>query len=229
MERIEVKFAEADVKANGEFAGYGAVFGNVDSHGDVITPGAFKTSLAEWSAKGRLPPMLIQHGGMGLTEMAGVPVGIWESMSEDNMGLQVKGRIINLDTERSKTIYGAMKEGAMGGLSIGYRAKKSAPGDIKLGSRRILQEIGLYEVSIVAEPSNEKAGFSYVKSAHDIKTIRDFEEALVNGTLPAMPLKDAKALIAEGFKALRWTERDAGSDGDEMAEIIRRNIARLKS
>lgn len=223
MERIEVKFAEADVKANGEFAGYGAVFGNVDSHGDVITPGAFKASLSEWGAKGRLPPMLIQHGGMGLTEMAGVPVGIWESMSEDNMGLQVKGRIINLDTERGKTVHGAMKEGAMGGLSIGYRAKKSTPGDIKLGSRRILQEIGLHEVSIVTSPSNEKAGFSYVKSADEIDTIRDFEKFLRD--VGGYSHGQAKAIAASGFKA-----SDPRDEADaDLAAILRRNIALMKS
>lgn len=223
MERIEVKFAEADVKANGEFAGYGAVFGNVDSHGDVITHGAFKASLAEWGAKGRLPPMLIQHGGMGLTEMAGVPVGIWESMSEDNMGLQVKGRIINLDTERGKTIHGAMKEGAMGGLSIGYRAKKSAPGDIKLGSRRILQEIGLHEVSIVTSPSNDRAGFSYVKSAADIDTIRDFEKFLRD--VGGFSNGQAKAIAASGFKA-----SDPRDEADaDLAALLRRNIALMKS
>lgn len=223
MERIEVKFAEADVKANGEFAGYGAVFGNVDSHGDVITPGAFKASLAEWGSKGRLPPMLIQHGGMGLTEMAGVPVGIWESMSEDNMGLQVKGRIINLDTERGRTIYGAMKEGAMGGLSIGYRAKKSTPGDIKLGSRRILQEIGLHEVSIVTSPSNDRAGFSYVKSAADIDTIRDFEKFLRD--VGGFSNGQAKAIAASGFKA-----SDPRDEADaDLVAILRRNIALMKS
>lgn len=223
MERIEVKFAEAEVKANGEFAGYGAVFGNVDSHGDVISPGAFKTSLGEWAAKGRLPPMLVQHGGMGLTEMSGIPVGVWDAMSEDSSGLQVKGRIINLDTERGKTIYGAMKEGAMGGLSIGYRARKSAAGDIKLGSRRILQEIGLQEVSVVTSPSNDRAAFSYVKSAAEIDTIRDFEKFLRD--VGGFSNGQAKAIAASGFKA---SEPRDEADADLVA-ILRRNIALMKS
>jgi len=41
-------------------------------------------------------------------------------MSEDSHGLQCKGRLINLDTESGKRIYGAMKERALDGLSIGH-------------------------------------------------------------------------------------------------------------
>jgi hypothetical protein len=39
MERLEFKFAPEALDAKtGHFAGYGAIFGNVDSHGDVIEP-----------------------------------------------------------------------------------------------------------------------------------------------------------------------------------------------
>jgi phage head maturation protease len=39
----ELKFAAADPESEsiGKFGGYGAVFKNVDSYGDVIEPGAF--------------------------------------------------------------------------------------------------------------------------------------------------------------------------------------------
>ena len=43
MEHLQVKFAPSEIDSvTGEFKGYGAVFGNIDSHGDVIMPGAFK-------------------------------------------------------------------------------------------------------------------------------------------------------------------------------------------
>ncbi len=53
----EVKFA--DGAAAGTFSGYGAVFSNEDYGGDVILPGAFTETLAEWKAKGKLPKMLV--------------------------------------------------------------------------------------------------------------------------------------------------------------------------
>ena len=52
--------------------------------------------------------------------MADLPVGYWNTMSEDTHGLRCKGRLINLDTESGKRIYGAMKERALDGLSIGH-------------------------------------------------------------------------------------------------------------
>ena len=53
---FEVKFAEDDKAPPGAFEGYGAVFGNIDSHGDVIGPGAFAKSLLERERAGRGGP-----------------------------------------------------------------------------------------------------------------------------------------------------------------------------
>ena len=42
---MEVKFAS---DKTGVFSGYGAVFGNVDSYGDVIEKGAFKSPIEDF-------------------------------------------------------------------------------------------------------------------------------------------------------------------------------------
>lgn len=55
----ELKFDDGG-SALGTFSGYGAVFGNEDSYGDVIAKGAFKSSLREWKKnRGKFPPMLL--------------------------------------------------------------------------------------------------------------------------------------------------------------------------
>ena len=112
------------------------------------------------------------------------------------------------------------------GPSIGFRTKSDAYDGRRRA--RIIKEADLLEISLVPFPMNESARVTGVKSLEDIKTIRDFEEALVNGTLPPLSAKEAKALLAEGFKAIR-SERDAGAMSDDLAEIIRRNIASLTS
>lgn len=216
---FEVKFSD-DGETVGEFEGYGAVFGNIDAHGDVIQKGAFKETLRDWKKGKRLPPMLVQHGGFGLGDMDGLAIGKWETMAEDDTGLVVTGRLINLDTERGRTIHGAMKEGVLDGMSIGYRAKKFTLGTKPGEPRRMLEKLDLMELSVVQMPANNEARIRSVKS--EIKTIREFEEALVRGTLPPLSAKEAKALLAEGFKAIR-SERDAGEMSDELAEVIRRN------
>ncbi len=216
---FEVKFA--DGATPGTFEGYGAVFGNVDSYGDVIQKGAFKETLREWNKSKKLPPMLVQHGGWMMTDMDALPVGMWEAMSEDDTGLHVKGRLINLDTERGKTIHGAMKEGALDGMSIGYRAKEFSLGTKPEEPRRTLKKIDLMEVSVVTFPANGKARVSSVKSAGEIKTIREFEDFLRDAG--GYSHAQAKAIASQGFKAADpRDEDDAG-----IAAIIRRNIATL--
>lgn len=225
---LEVKFASDSVDAEtGSFSGYGAVFGNVDSYGDVIVPGAFKASLKDWKREKTLPPMLAQHGGWMMTDMDAIPVGVWTDMEEDDVGLKVAGRIINLDTERGKTIRGAMKEGALNGLSIGYRAKKFTLGTKPDEPRRKLEVIDLAEVSVVTFPANRRAlvDRDSVKSAN-LMTKREFEEGLMRGTLPKLSARQAKALLSGGFKAA-FSERDAGDDTDILA-ALRRNLDILK-
>jgi HK97 family phage prohead protease len=172
MDRIEVKFAPDDVDAKtGEFSGYGAVFGNTDSYGDVIVAGAFKSTLRAWRKEKKLPPMLVQHGGWMMSDMDAIPIGVWTEMEEDDHGLKVKGRLIALDTDRGKTIYGAMKEGALDGMSIGYRAKRFSIGTKPDEPRRKLEEIDLIEVSVVTFPANGKARVGAVKSARDLENL----------------------------------------------------------
>jgi len=43
-----------NVDDQGRVEGYGAFFGNVDSHGDAIDRGAFHKTLIDWMRKGRL-------------------------------------------------------------------------------------------------------------------------------------------------------------------------------
>ena len=218
---FEFKLAQSDA-APGTFEGYGAVFGNVDSYGDVIAKGAFKGTLSDWRKKKSLPKMLLQHGGWGITDRDGIPVGKWEAMEEDDHGLQVKGRVINLDTEGGKSLYGALKEGVLDSMSIGYFAKEFSLGTKPDEPRRTLKKVDLVEVSIVTFPANDQARITAVKSLDDA-TIREFERALVSGTLPPMTERMAKAFLADGFKGIR-SERDATMVDDELAEIIRKNI-----
>jgi uncharacterized protein len=219
MERIEVKFATDDVDAKtGEFSGYGAVFGNVDSYGDVIAAGAFKATLRDWKKEKKLPPMLVQHGGWMMGDMDALPVGIWTDMVEDETGLKVSGRIINLDTDRGKTIHGAMREGALDGLSIGYRPKKFTLGTKPDEPRRKLEAVDLIEVSVVTFPANGLARVSAVKAADRVKTIRDFEDFLRDAG--GFSRAAAKAIASHGFKGADPRDEDV----TDLAALLRRNV-----
>lgn len=220
---IEVKFAKAeDGTDTGEmiFSGYGAVFGNVDSYGDVIQKGAFKDTLREARKSGNWPAMLMQHGGWGMGADDMTPVGIWTSMEEDDIGLKVEGKLA--DTPRGIEAYKLMKmtpRPAITGMSIGYYAKEFVLGTKPEEPRRLLKKVELVEVSLVTFPANGKARVQAVKNG--IPNIRIAEQALRDA---GFSQKEAKAILAEGFKAV--PQRDA-EDYGELADLIRRNTAIL--
>ena len=217
---FEIKF-QADSVTTGSFEGYGAVFGNVDSYGDVIVKGAFRDSLREWKKLKKLPPMLAQHGGLGLSDDDGIPVGKWTALEEDETGLKVEGRLINLDTDRGKRLYGAMREGVLDGLSIGYRVKRFTVGTKPDEPRRKLEQIDLREISIVTFPANERARARNVKSASDM-TLREFEAFLRDEG--GFSHARAREIARGGYKAAPRDE----SGADDLAAMVRRNIETLK-
>jgi hypothetical protein len=137
-----------------QFEGHGAVFGNVDLGGDVILPGAFKRTLAEHKANGTFPAMFWMH------DQTRIP-GKWLDIAEDDRGLPVKGALAS--TDLGKEVHTLLKMDAVGGLSIGYRP---APGGVEYDDDgvRLLKEVQLFEVSIVAIPMNPKAQVAHVKS-----------------------------------------------------------------
>ena len=148
---LEIKLA--DDGTEGTIEGYGSVFGLLDRGGDIVEPGAFKASLAEWRKRKQLPSMLWQHDSSS-------PVGVWTEMVEDDRGLKVKGELI-LDVPQAAVARALMKRGAVKGLSIGYRTKE-AEVDRGTGARR-LKKVDLWELSLVTIPMLPEAQITGVK------------------------------------------------------------------
>ncbi len=159
---MEIKLAPGD--GTGEVSGYGAVFGNQDSHGDVILPGAFAHALAGHKAAGTMPALYVEHGPVLGGSL--LPDGVWTHMEEDATGLKVRGRISALDTDHGKRIRSLVQDGALSGMSIGF---KVGAGNATVGKkagepRRTISSFDkLYEVSLVNSPSNTLARVDGIK------------------------------------------------------------------
>lgn len=123
---------------DGHFTGYASLFGVPDLGRDTVAPGAFAASLARRGAHG--VRMLWQHD-------PAEPIGSWLSLGEDARGLRVAGRL-NLAVQRAREIDALMREGALDGLSIGFRVVRASP---ERGGRRLLA-VDLWEVSLVTFP-----------------------------------------------------------------------------
>jgi HK97 family phage prohead protease len=142
-------------EADGRFSGLGSVFGNVDSYGEIVAPGAFTATLAEIAAKGRPIPALWQH-------RRDEPIGVYDELREDAAGLHVAGRLLT-DVSKAREAYVLMRAGAVSGLSIGFIPRASSL-DEKTGIRTLTQ-VDLKEVSLVTFPANDEARIETVKAA----------------------------------------------------------------
>jgi len=223
--RFEYRFTET-ATTPGTFEGYGAVFNNEDDYGDVIVPGAFTKTLAEHDAAGTMPKMLLNHGGMGSFFASPapedlLPIGKWSSVSEDTHGLQCKGRLISLDTEIGKRVYGAMKENALDGLSIGFRAKQFVRGTRENEPKRTLQQVHLLEISPVTFPANGSAKISSVKSAIDFTDRKGAEKVL---HLLGLSQRDATIFIAR-VKALGQGNLASSDEQEEAVKALKRRAS----
>lgn len=239
---FEYKFTDDRGEPAGTFEGYGSVFGNEDDNGDAMSPKAFDRSLAQYRALGRMPKMLLNHGGLGNPQGPApgdlIPIGKWNDLSPDTNGLGGKGRLINLDTERGKEIYGAMKEGELSEMSIAYLTRQATPGKKAGEPRRTLHSVDLLEMGPVTFPMNRlatidqvKAAFSYGGPAFQPANaidMRDLETALREGGLSR---SDAVTAVAV-FKTR--LQRDAGDETPEprdaaAAADVRALAARIRA
>lgn len=147
---LERKFAAGalSMDAGAVISGYASLFENRDSGGDVISAGAYGAALARLSAAGAKVRMLWQHD-------PAQPIGVWDEIREDATGLWVKGRLLQ-DVQLGREAVALLQAGAIDGLSIGYRTKRARPE----GTGRRLEEIELWEVSLVTFPMQSAARIS---------------------------------------------------------------------
>lgn len=132
------------------FAGYAAIFGKRDSGGDTIRPGAFRASLERRLAEGLRLPLLWQH-------RPDQRIGWIDLANEDERGLRVVATI----TEPQSAAARALKDGAVDGLSFGYRVRQGRA----LPSGRELHDLDIMEVSLVTRPMQPLARVHYLETA----------------------------------------------------------------
>lgn len=206
---LDLAFEIKSVQDDGTFSGYGSVFNVVDSYQEVVAPGAFAESL-----QSRMPSLLWQH-------RSGEPIGVWPSVKEDNIGLQVEGKLA-LKTARGAEAYELLKMGAISGLSIGFMTREDSYD--KMTGIRTLKKVDLWEVSLVTFPANDSARVQQVKSIEAIQTYAAAEAHLRESG--GFSKREAVALVAR-IKSLHGR-----SDSDELGELaalVQRNISNFKS
>lgn len=154
--KLEIK----SISDQGLFKGLASVYGNVDLGDDVVEPGAFTRTLAH---KGGQVPILFAHDSRQ-------PIGLGR-LTDTPKGLAIEGSLV-MESAKAREVFALMKKGVLRGLSIGYDSVR----DTVTNGVRHLQELKLFEVSVVCFPMNELATVSDVKTqdaaAAQIRSLR---------------------------------------------------------
>lgn len=195
------------IDGTGVIEGLGAFFGNEDLGGDLIRRGAFAKTLADRA--GAPVPMLFCHDTQR-------PIGAWSDVKETADGLAVKGRF-TIETRDGAEAYALAKDGALPGLSIGYKVTKES----YQGTVRVLEEVKLFEVSPVPVPMNERAVVTGVKST---ASPADFEHIFRDRY--GLSGRKAKSAASAAWRAINDQTEDAEAEA-ELAAILFASIDRL--
>ena len=156
---FRIKAAGPDDGLNeGQFEGYASVFGNVDSYGDIVEPGAFTKTLAAWALKGDPIPLLWGHDFSDPYSN----IGALDSATEDEHGLKVVGTF-DLENPKAAQVYRLAKGRRCTGMSFAYNVVDAEKAD----DGYHLKELDLFEASIVPIGANPEAGVLAVKALAD--------------------------------------------------------------
>jgi HK97 family phage prohead protease len=201
MNELDFALDTKSVTDEGLIEGMAVGYGNMDFGGDVVLPGAITKSIQGV----KQIPMLMYHDQRR-------PAGVWNSFQETAEGLLVKGRF-SMSTVVGKEAHGLVKDGAIGGLSMGYRALKH-----KIqGKARHLIEVALHEISLVTVPMNEKTLILNVKdilAEGRLPTTREFETFLRDAGGFSKSLAEAIA-----SKATPHLRGEPEGEADELAKF----------
>ena len=156
---LEVK--DVDTKA-GEVVGYFSAFGNVDSDGDIMMPGAFKRSIQDWGpeGKGRIKHLLNHDPSK--------PLGKIMDLKEDEYGLYYRSKIGTHQLGRD--FVKMVESGLIAEHSIGFKTLREQ----KSGDANQIHEVMLFEgSSLTAWGANEATPLLGMKNMNSIEQIQD--------------------------------------------------------
>ncbi|MFE3485094.1 HK97 family phage prohead protease [Streptomyces griseus] len=149
----------ADGLAEGQFVALVSVFGNEDSVGDVVKPGAFTETLAEWGAKGDPIPVIWAHKWGDPFAHVGRVIKAVETLE----GLEVTGQIDDLtgddENPTAKQVYRLLKGRRVTQFSFAYDELKSAwvkDDNHRWGGYWELQQLKLHEVGPCLVGANQE-------------------------------------------------------------------------
>lgn len=206
----------------GTVTGMAWPFGSPDSVGDVIEPGAFQLL--------KHLPMVMEHDQKQV-------VGVWETATETDKGLEVKGRLFVEGIGPARDAHRHLKAGRVAGLSIGFRPHGFEP---RAEGGRVFKSLTVTEISLCRSPVHPGARVTIVKSKENSNLENEIENAPEAKADPVVTPDEVKALKARLDKIEAKANRpvasndnhpSADNDNDErkaFVQFARRGVERME-
>ncbi|MGP4669361.1 phage major capsid protein [Agrobacterium pusense] len=219
-QNLEIK-ADVSIDDTGTVTGIAWPFGSPDSVGDVIEKGtvAFANSV----------PMVMEHDQQKV-------VGVWETCTETDNGLEVKGRLFVEGIGPARDAHRQLKAGKIAGLSIGFRHTGFEP---RAAGGRVFKSITVNEISLCRRPVHPGAHVTVVKSQIEENMENEIENAPEAKADPVVTPDEMKAIKARMDKLEAKANRPLAAnnnhplgqnDNDErkaFVSYLRRGVERI--
>jgi hypothetical protein len=164
---LELRMEIKELTEDGSFSGIASMYGIEDLGGDIIDRGAFTKTLQE----SPVVPILWQHKS---DEVVG------EGALKEWQGKVLINGKLDLDDPTAQKAYQKLKKRLIKGLSIGFQTIKSTWENIEENGAskliRHIQELKLWEVSIVTFPQLPQAQITRVKAIDADERVTRLEE-----------------------------------------------------
>jgi uncharacterized protein len=174
---VKIKMVDARFKAgadaglaDGEFEAIVSVFGNRDSYGDIMVPGAFNATLASWKDRGDPIPVIWSHDWMNPESHVGVVLDAAEvpaaKFGEDSpAGLWIKGLLDPASVnERAGHVRRLLAGRRVTQSSFAFDETDSGPGTYNGQDGWLIRGVDLFEVGPTLLGANQSTELLGAKS-----------------------------------------------------------------
>lgn len=217
---VSLKAGPDDQLDEGEFIGYASIFGNKDSYGDVVMPGAFTEDLDAWAKSENVIPLLFGHR----MDDPDYNLGHLVSAVEDEKGLKVHGKL-DLANPKAAQTYRLLKGRRISQMSFAYDIQEAgwevgslgmtdAEGKAVEEEYYALRKMHVHEVSLVPIGANQATEIVEVKGLAEAarRAGVDFKAGRVISKANEETLRTAHEAIGTVLSQL-----DTPSDDEEKA------------
>lgn len=222
----QLKAGPDDGLSEGQFVAYASVFGNVDSTGDVVMPGAFAKDLARWEKSGDPIPLLFSH----VMDDPDYNIGYVVKAEEDSVGLKVTAQL-DLENPKALQTYRMIKGRRVNQMSFAYDVVDGAPAQRDGEDIYELRELKLYEVSVVTVGANQETEILAVKHAGEVaeRMTAQLKAGRVLSAKNESELRSAHEAIGRVLSALGSTTDEQKASGSGPSCQVDDDITEVKS